>query len=118
MTIDKGQQVRESLKEKKYREALFSLVLRNLALQIRQMRKKKGWTQAQLGARVGRSLSTISHMESANPRYFSMLVLKRMATVFDVALLVRFTRFSELVDWLVKVTPTNLTPPSYDEEHD
>jgi transcriptional regulator with XRE-family HTH domain len=94
-----------------------------LAYQIRAMREREGWTQIELGDEVEMNQNSISRLE--NPFYgkHTITTLKRLARAFDVALVVRFTPFSELVDW-ISGTPRTidglnqnaLNVPKYSEE--
>jgi transcriptional regulator with XRE-family HTH domain len=64
------------------------------------MREREGWTQIELGDEVKMNQNSISRLE--NPFYgkHTITTLKRLARAFDVALVVRFAPFSELVDWI------------------
>ena len=42
--------------------------------------------------------------------------LKKLASVFDLALAVRFVSFGEMVDWVTSLTPERIAPPNYSEE--
>lgn len=68
------------------------------------MRDRENWSQEQLAERVGMNQNAISRLE--NPFYgkATLTTLKRLATAFDVGLVVRFVPFGELVDW-VSSTP-------------
>src|SRR5258708_22253274 len=73
---------------------------KNLAFQIRTMRDHKDWSQAQLASAVGMNQNAVSRIE--NPYYgkTTLSTLKRIASAFDVALVVRFVPYSELVHWV------------------
>ncbi|RPI22099.1 MAG: XRE family transcriptional regulator, partial [Acidobacteria bacterium] len=52
------------LRDKTYRDAfVWSEIRAGLPFQIRALREKKGWTQAQLADRVGMTQSRISKVE-------------------------------------------------------
>ena len=87
-----------------------------LAFQLRRMRKDRNWTQVELAQRTNKAQETISQLEDPNYGRYSLRTLKKLATAFDVALLVRFVPFSELAEWTVNLTPQRLAPPSYEEE--
>lgn len=114
--MDKRQQIWESLKNKEYREAFSSDVGTGLAFQVRLMREHLGWKQEQLGEKTAKAQPTIAQLENPDYGRFSLDSLKRLANAFDVALMVRFVPFSELVDWTVGLTPERLIPPSFGEE--
>lgn len=70
-----------------------------LALQIRAMRDQEGWSQQELAQYVGMNQNAISRLE--NPRYgkATLTTLKRLARVFDVAILIQFVPFSRFSFW-------------------
>ena len=80
------------------------------------MRGREGWSQTELARRCGTSQNAISRLES--PRYGkpSLTTLKKIAGVFDVALIVRYATFSELTDWVVNLNSGSVLVPSFDQE--
>ncbi len=88
------------------------------------MRDQTDWTQEQLAEKVGTNQNAISRLENPNYGKATITTLKRIASVFDVALVVRFVPFSQLVDW-VSGTPfldrglssESLTVPSFEKEN-
>lgn len=80
------------------------------------MRGREGWSQTELARRCGTSQNAISRLES--PRYGkpSLTTLKKIAGVFDVALIVRYAKFSELTDWVVNLNSETVLVPSFDQE--
>lgn len=77
---------------------------KTIAYQIRAIRDRLGWSQEKLAAEVGMNQNAISRLESPEYGKPTLTTLKRLASAFDVALVVRFVPFSELVDW-VTTTP-------------
>jgi len=96
---------------------------KNLAFQIRAMRDRERWSQQELAGKVGMNQNAVSRLE--NPSYGkpTITTLKRLAAAFDVALVVRFVPFSQLIDW-VSGTPfedkglssESLAPVSFGQE--
>ena len=88
------------------------------------MRDQTDWSQEQLAEKVGTNQNAISRLENPNYGKATITTLKRIASVFDVALVVRFVPFSQLVDW-VSGTPfldrglssESLTVPSFENEN-
>jgi transcriptional regulator with XRE-family HTH domain len=68
------------------------------------MRDREDWSQQELATRAGMTQNAISRLE--NPFYGKATIstLKRIAAVFDVALVVRFEPFSYLVKWVTGTT--------------
>jgi transcriptional regulator with XRE-family HTH domain len=65
---------------------------------------------------MGKRQETICQWENPDYGRYTLKTLRELADAFDVALLVRFAPFSELVDWLIDLTPERLAPPSFEEE--
>lgn len=75
-----------------YTESFFDTLI---ASQIRALRKRYGWKQAELGRRTGTTQSGISAFESSDYSKWSVATLRRFARAFDVALEVRFVDFAD-----------------------
>ncbi len=118
MISDKERQIRDSLASKEYREALaIEHVNTTLAIQIRKMRENSQWKkQSELAGLLGKHQGTISQWENPDYGRHSITTLKTLAAAFDVALLVKFIPFSELVQDMVSLSETRLSPPSFNEE--
>jgi transcriptional regulator with XRE-family HTH domain len=117
MISDKERQIRDSLANREYREALaIEHVNTTLAVQIRMMRENHQWKQSDLATRLGKHQETVSQWEDPDYGRHSMTTLKALAAAFDVALLVKFIPFSELVQDMVNLSETRLSPPSFSEE--
>ena len=110
------QQLWENLSDLENREELATEIATTLAVQIKSLREAKEWTQAELARRAEKEQLTISQLEDPNYGRYSLTTLKKLANTFDVALIVRFVPFSELVDWLANLTPDKLAPASYPED--
>lgn len=107
------------LKEKAFREAYVESHINDaIAYQIRAMRKARGWNQKQLGERIPGKMAqeAIARLENPNYGRYSLDTLKRLAAAFDVALIVRFARFSELVNWSTYISPEALNVPAYEND--
>src|SRR5258706_2677231 len=100
-----------------------SHVDKGYAYQIREMREYKDLSQTELGAMVGMNQNAIHRLESPEYGKATLTTLKRLAAAFDVALIVRFVPFSQLINW-ISGTPFvdkglssgSLAVPSYNEE--
>jgi DNA-binding XRE family transcriptional regulator len=115
--MDKYQQVWTSLEDEEYRREYSADVGTGLAFQIKLLREKKGWTQEKLADLTGRQQETISQWENPNYGSYTIKSLNSLAAAFDVALMVKFLPFSELVGWNTSLTPERLAPPSFTQEH-
>ena len=83
-------------------------------LQIRLMREERGWSQTELGEQAGGiKQGPISNLESPSSANVTLKTLQRLARAFDVALVVRFVSFGELVDWVTSLGDKQLSPPGF-----
>jgi len=95
------------------RDAFVSVHLSsNIGAQIFALRESRGWNQGQLAAEVGMAQPRISVLEGGYDNY-SLRTLKRFASTFDVAVVVRFVPFSELVNWVASLAPAQLAPVGF-----
>lgn len=103
----------ESLHEKRDRDAFVASHLSgNIGAQIFSMREARGWSQGKLAEEVGMAQPRISVLEGGYDSY-SLTTLKRLASAFDVAVVVRFVPFSELVDWVGDLSEERLAPAEF-----
>ena len=120
-TINECDAIKKRLLNKKRREAFVSAsVDQTIPFQIRAMRlaKDRNWTQQELASRSGMKQERISTCENPNYGRFSLQTLKQLASAFDVALIVRFAPFSELVEWESNLSPDSLEVKNFDKERD
>jgi transcriptional regulator with XRE-family HTH domain len=117
MTSDRRQQIAESLRDKQYRDDFVAeFINTGVAFQIHETREARGWTQAELGERAGMAQESISLLENPDYGKFTLRTLERLASALDVALVVRFVPFSQLVDWVVDLDPEDVAVAGFDEE--
>lgn len=90
----------------------------NIAAQIQTLRESQPepWTQKQLAEKSGMARARISVLENPSYDKHSLSTLKRIAGAFDVALVVRFVAFSELVKWVSDLSPEKLSAPSFERD--
>jgi transcriptional regulator with XRE-family HTH domain len=90
--LKRGPQVRARFVE--------SNISKALAFQIRSLRDQAGWSQQSLAEKIGSNQNAVYRAENPNYGKQTITTLKKIAAAFDVALVVRFVPFSELVDWV------------------
>lgn len=116
-TSARREQIAASLQDKEYRDLFVAEEIdTGLPFQIRALRKDRGWSQRELAERVGMTQEGVSRLENLNYGRFTIATLKRLASVFDVALVVRFEPFSRLVDWTASLSPEDLAVPDYERD--
>lgn len=64
------------------------------------MRGRKGWNQSELAEKVGTTQNQIYRLEKPSVTKPTISTLKKIAAALDVALVVRFVPFRQLVDWV------------------
>ena len=104
---------------KEYRHGLVSAQIDiDLPLQIRALRKQRGLTQPELAELTGMKQPRFPLMEKPGGAKFTLETLRRLAEAFDIALIVRFAPFSELLDWSEHFNPDSFAVPSFQSEID
>ncbi len=110
-------QIIVSLRNKAYRDALVAEGIdEHIPSQIRAMRQARGWSQKELAKRLDMTQHGVSRLENPNYGRFTLATLKRLAPVFDVALVVRYVPFSEYATWMAALSPEDLAVPDYEHE--
>jgi transcriptional regulator with XRE-family HTH domain len=106
------------ISNKKFRDAyVHEHIKTGVPFQLRALRTARGWTQAELGERVGKKQHGISRLENPNlGDELSIRSLLEMASAFDVALLIKFVPFSRLLKEYEDVSPQGLAAASIAEE--
>ncbi len=116
-TLRRRQQTIQSLVRKGYRDAYVEQhIKRGIATQIRAMRDARKWTQSELARRLDISQPNVARLEDEDYGQYSLQTLKRLASAFDVALVVRFVPFSQLVDYTTRISPADLVPASFEND--
>lgn len=120
----KKRQIDRVQRDKSSREQYVDSQIRNtLAHQIRLTRESRGWTQRDLADRLGVTQNQVSRWESSDYGKLTLSTLKRVASAFDIGLMVRFVPFSRMIDWQSSTTQIDqglsvedLEVPSFDQE--
>lgn len=87
-----------------------------IPFQIRALRKRREWDQNTLALKAGMAQSRISVMERVGYATLNIATLKRLASAFDVGLMVRFVPFGELIRWEDSFSPDTFSVPPISEE--
>lgn len=110
-------QLWEKMRDKPYRDTFVAAHLStNIAAQLQTIREQRGWSKKLLAQKAGMSPSRITVMEDPSYERFTLSTLKRLASAFDVALIARFTPFSDLVDWVAELSPEKLEASEFEKD--
>lgn len=105
------------LRNKEYRDAFIASQINvGLPFQVRSLREQRKWKQSQLADKTGMLQPRISAIETPGGGKFTLETLRRLACAFDVALVVKFAPFSELVDQSQNFNPDTFCVPSFADD--
>ena len=108
----------EKLTDKTYRDAFIAEEIEvGIPMQIREMRECRGWKQGELAEKIGTKQPRIPVMEKPGYGNFSLNTLKKLASVFDVALIVSFVPYSEMIDFSESLGLRRLRIPGFCDEY-
>ncbi|MGA7616255.1 MAG: helix-turn-helix transcriptional regulator [Thermoanaerobaculia bacterium] len=118
MNTSRTKRTVEKLSNQQYREAFVAEHIGSgVAFQIHALREKLGLSQAELAKLAGMHQSQISKVENPDDEEgVSVATLQRIAAAFDVALVVRFVSFGDLVEWEANLSDAALAPPPFSED--
>lgn len=117
MSLQSKQGLRKKLGNKAYRDAFVaSRISQTLAFQLRVLRQRDGLSQADLAKDLETSQNAISRMESPTYGKVSISTLRKIASHYDVGLIVRFAPFSEIADWTVNLGRTSVEISKFEND--
>lgn len=100
-----------------YVESAISDVISTQIFNLRKSRNRN-WSQRDLAKKVKMAQPRIAVLEGADYENYTISTLKRLASAFDVALIVKFAPFSELIKFKENFSSHDLQIPSFNEEFD
>ena len=107
----------KKMKSKEYRDSFVSANISNtISAQIHTMRQVRGWTQSDLAARCDMRQPRISALEDPEFENVEITTLRRIASAFDVALIVQFVPFSEVARLSTTMTSTNFNVADFSSD--
>jgi transcriptional regulator with XRE-family HTH domain len=108
----------EKLTDPTYREAFISEEIdTGIPMQLRAMREKRGWNQKYIAEKMDTKQPRFSLMEKPGYGNFSLNTLKKLASIFNVGLIVSFVPFSEMIDFVDGFGRKRLEIPSFCDEY-
>lgn len=103
----------QRLKDKNYRNQFIAgEVRRTIPFQLRALRGERKWTQADLGKEAEMPQTMVCRIENGDAASLSIKTLLKLASAFDVALVVRFEPIDSLIDWVDNLSPEVMAPRS------
>jgi transcriptional regulator with XRE-family HTH domain len=117
MSLHSRRSIHNKLRNRNFREAFVSSrIAQSIATQARVLRQRKELSQADLARELGTSQNAIYRLE--NPKYGrpNISTLKKLASFYDVGLVVRFASFSEISDWALNLSDKSIDVPDFDHD--
>jgi transcriptional regulator with XRE-family HTH domain len=109
----------EKLTDQTYRDAFISEEIDiGLPMQLRAMREARGWNQKYVAEEMNTKQPRFSLMEKPGYVNFSLNTLKRLASIFNVGLIVSFVPFSEMIEFTEAFSRRRLAIPSFAAEYE
>ncbi len=107
----------EKLEDQEYRQEFVTGEIEiGLPMQIRAMREQRGWRQSFVAEKTGTKQPRFSLMEKPGYGNFSLNTLKKLASLFDVALIVSFVPWGEMIDFVESLSHRRLAILPFDED--
>jgi len=107
----------QKLSAKPYREAFVAAHLkRSVPFQIKALRDRRGWSQADLAERAGLTQGVVSRAEDPDYGNLTFNTVIRIAAGFDVAFIGRFVPFSELARSVAVQNEDSVQVASFDQD--
>ena len=108
----------EKLTDKSYRDAFISDEIDiGLPMQLRAMREAREWNQGYVAERTETKQPRFSLMEKPGYGKYSLSTLKKLASLFDVGLIVSFVPYSEMIDFTEAFNRRRLAICGFAEEY-
>src|SRR3984885_4227172 len=108
----------EKLTDPIYREAFISQEIdTGIPMQLRAMREERGWKQKYIAEKMDTKQPRFSLMEKPGYGNFSLNTLKKLASIFNVGLIVSFVPYSEMIEFVEGFSRKRLEIPSFGDEY-
>jgi len=116
-TDSSREQLIEKLKDKEYRDLFVAeQIFARLPMKIHLLRELRKWTQKSFGEKTGMAQAWVSKLEDPNYGRLTLSTLLKVASTFDVALVVDFVPFSKLLNDTLGLSVESFKVPSFGED--
>ena len=116
---EKSELITRLKNDKRYRDAYIRAKAHaNITSQIRALRLSRGMTQKGLAGEAEMKQPRVSAMERPGATQFNLETLIRLASDFQVGLVVRFASFSEMLSWENEFRQDSFHVTSLDDDAD
>ena len=110
-------QIVHKLADREYRESFVAdLIYSHIPLKIRALREQRAMTQAQLGQEAGMAQTWVSKLEDPNYGKLTIATLLKLASAFDVGLVIDFVPYSRLLDNALSLSPESFEVASFEND--
>jgi transcriptional regulator with XRE-family HTH domain len=117
MSDDLRERLLAEFQDRDFRHAYLEDFLNSVvSTQIRTLREKAGWSQAELADLIATTQSAISRNESPDYSRWNIATLRKLAGAFDRALIVKFAGFGEALSDIERFRCDRLIPSAFDED--
>jgi transcriptional regulator with XRE-family HTH domain len=107
----------QKLRQKNYRDAYVAEHVRHgIAHQIRALRNQREWNQGRLSQLLGKPQSVVSRLEDPSYGKVTVQTLLELASVFDVALQVRFISYSSFLQQTRDLTISSMKVAGFNKD--
>lgn len=107
----------EKFKDKAYRDLFIAEhIYTRLPIKIRGLREQRGWSQKELGKKIGMAQAWVSKLEDPTYGKYTIATLLRLASAFDVGLDIDFRTFSEILDKALALTPESFEVDNFTDD--
>jgi transcriptional regulator with XRE-family HTH domain len=106
--LDEKKEMRDAYLEEKTRA--------RIALQIKSIRSQRGWSQAELGQRMGKPQSNVARLEDREVARYTVTTLLDLASTYDCGVIVEFVPYEEFLQRTEDLSPERLQVLSFDRQ--
>lgn len=117
LVSDRFERIWKKFQRKNFREGFVeSHLTSNIAAQVATLRQDRGWTQTHLAKLAKMRQSQISELENPSFSGLTLKTLAKIASAFDVAVIIRFVRFSDVAQYATDETQGKYSVPSFADD--